>query len=94
MAQATTVTLDAGVWTELTNADATAVTFQSVGSHEVKLKGTAGQLQPSNDLGAFVYPYPQGAVNIALADVFLGVPGVNRLWAKSSTGGAVVIHHA
>ena len=95
MAQATTVTLTPGDWTQLTNANATNVTFQNLSGVIIQIKATAGATPPSDATGALSYAHNQGERNVAITDLFLGVSGANRLYALGVGGNIkVAIQHA
>lgn len=94
MAQNTTTTLAAKTWTQLTNANVTAITFQNLGSSVLKVKGTNGANAPSDDTGSISYSKFQGERNVALTDLFPGVSGVNRVYVYSAEGGNVAVSHA
>lgn len=91
---AKTVDVVAGSWTELTDTNVTSITFQNIGQSFILVKGTVGSSAPANASGAFRYNPGQGEVNVGLADMFLGVPGANRLFAYCDSAGKVVVHHA
>ena len=91
---AKTVDVVAGSWTELTDTNVTSITFQNIGSSFILLNGAAGSVAPADASGAFRYNPGQGEVNVRLADMFLGVAGVNRVFAYCDSAGKVVVHHA
>ena len=94
MAQQTTVAIPAGVWTQITDADATAVAFQNASGYAILIKGTAGATAPTNKAGAYIYNPGQGE-RATIADLFPGIAGANRLWALAEGfNGAVVVSHA
>lgn len=93
MARNDTVTLTAATWTQLTNADATAVTFSNLGEYDVLIKGTADATQPTDSEGAFTLAPAQGLKNQLLTELFPGLTAV-RLWAYSKEAVDVSIHHA
>jgi hypothetical protein len=69
-------------WTMLTDADATAVTFQNSGGATMLVEATAGTTAPATTAGAYSYAPGEGeASNVTLAVLFPGVSGANRLWA-------------
>lgn len=94
MAQNTTKNLPSEAWTQLTDANITSVTFQNISTRFIFVKGTVGATAPTDLAGAIRYNPGQGERNIALSDLFPGVSGVNRLYAYSPDGAAVVISHA
>jgi hypothetical protein len=94
MAQNTTVTLTAGTWTQLTNANVTAITFQNTSSHHMFVAGTVGASAPSSTSGAIRYNPGQGEKNAALTDLFPGTSGANRVYAYSVNALDVMVSHA
>lgn len=94
MAQNTTKTLAAATWTQLTDADITAITFQNISGNFVLVKGTVGAVAPTNITGAIRYNPGQGERNVALSDLFPGVSGANRVYAYAQDGAQVVVSHA
>lgn len=90
MARNTTVTLVPDVWTELTDADVASVTVQSKAADYIEVTGTSGAA-PSG--GGSIRLSPNMAIiNRDLADLWPGVPGVVRVWARGK--GEVLISHA
>lgn len=83
MAQQTTLDIPANDSKEITNADATELTFQNVGESVLWLIGTVGSNKPANNDGGYRYLPGQGELKVVLAELFLGVPGVNRVWVYS-----------
>lgn len=96
-AQMETILLLADAWTEITNGDATAVRAQVL-SGEVMFKATVGQVQPTNVKGALFYTAGNGFdASVTLANLFPGVSGANRLYARPSGPGVtstVSVSHA
>lgn len=94
MAQLTTVSAAAATWTEITNADATALTFQNQAGINMLLKGTTGSA-PTDTLGAIVYPPFTGERKVTITDLFPEPTGVDRLWVYFVDGpGSVMVSHA
>lgn len=94
MAQNTTLTVPAGTWTQLTDADVARITFQNVGSNHVLIKATIGASTPTNFTGAVRYNPGQGERNVLLTDLFPGLVGGNRVYAYSPDATQVVVSHA
>lgn len=82
-------------WTQLTNADATAVTFLNMTGDDIIIMGTSSATAPTGYDGP-QYPRMTGERNVYLSDMFPGVTGVVRLWARctSLASGAVFVSHA
>ena len=95
------VTCPPGVWTELTNSDATAITFQVLAG-AVKVRVTAGATPPA--LAAAGYPYyaraadrssNSGEMRVTIA-TFTTSAGANRVYAQPINGrpAVVIVDHA
>lgn len=93
MAQGTK-TVTANEWIQVTDGNATAITFQGRCASDYIVKGTVGATMPTDDLGALFYRSGEGEANIPLADLFPGLTGVNRLWAKFGSNGTIAYGHA
>jgi hypothetical protein len=95
MAQNTTITAVANEWTQLTNADVTAITFQVMPSgFYVYIKATTDTTAPTDLSGAIKYSPGQGERNVDLADLFPGIAGANRVWAYARENASVMVSHA
>jgi hypothetical protein len=95
MPQNTTIALPQRVWTQLTDANVTAITFQNLGATaEIFVKATANTTAPTDQTGAMRYGPGQGERNVLLADLFPGVTGAARLWAYAPSGVSVLVSHA
>lgn len=94
MAQNTTKSVAAAAWTQLTDANITAITFQNISGNFVLIKGTVGATAPTTADGAIRYNPGQGERNALLTDLFPGLSGVNRLYAWAQDGAQVVVSHA
>jgi len=82
-------------WTMVTDADVTAITFQNVNGYAIQVTGTNGTTAPTAT-GGVVYNPGQGERAVAMADLFPGVSGANRLWARvpGIAAGLVFVSHA
>lgn len=94
MPQNTTITVPRETWTLLTDADITSITFQNTSSNHIVIKATTDTTAPTSTAGGFRYNPGQGERNIAMADLFPGLAGADRLWAYAPDGGIVVVSHA
>lgn len=95
MPQMTTVSLPSSTWTQITNANATSITFQNLGDGVIVIKGTVGAVAPSDATGGIQYLPGQGEINVTLADLFPGVSGANRIYAYAQRStGSVSVNHA
>ena len=82
-------------WLMVTDADVTTVTFQNITQGGMLIAATVGATAPTSDDGAISYGAAQGERNAALADLFPGVSGANRLWARiAGSSGTLFISHA
>lgn len=94
MAQNDTITAATDVWTELTDANATNITFLVTGppGATVYVKATAGapSLTDGDVDGAIPYKTGQGERNVAIASLFPGISGANRLSVHPVGGFATV----
>lgn len=82
-------------WAELTDANVTAITFQNVSAMPITVTATNGTTPPAADAGGLTYAAGQGESNRMLAELFPGVSGANRVWARSSNGTQqVFVSHA
>jgi hypothetical protein len=93
MAQNTNIYLTPGVWTELTDASVSSITFQNRTAYPMLVKGTAGTSAPTNDEGAIRYNAGQGELNTLMIDLFPGISAV-RVWAFSEKSNTVMVSHA
>jgi hypothetical protein len=93
MAQNTTIILTPGVWTQLTDADVSSITFQNRTAYPMLVKGTADATAPKTDEGAIRYNPGQGEINALMIDLFPGISAV-RLWALSNEANDVMVSHA
>jgi hypothetical protein len=94
MAQNTTYSLTTA-WTLISDVDVTSVTFQNLTQGGMFLAGTAGTGAPTAGIQTLSYGAGQGERNVAVADLFPGVAGVNRLWARVQNGtGTVFVSNA
>ena len=95
------VTCPVGVWTELTNGDVTAITFQ-VQSGSVKVRATTGSAPSSlSDPGYVYHAHPsdrqteEGELNVAISDL-TATAGADRVFATPIGGrrAIVIVDHA
>ena len=80
-------------WTQITDADVTAITFQNRGKGHVFVVGTDGTT-PTGYTG-FRYNPGQGERNTALSDLYPG-GSATRVWVYAPTayGAEVFVSHA
>lgn len=84
MPQNTTVPVGTS-WVQLTDANVTEITLQNIGSSAVYVQATVGATAPgANDFGILYRP-GEGESKRLLADLFPGVSGANRVYAKSAS---------
>lgn len=93
MARNTDIAVVPGSWTQVTDADAAAITLQVRGA-PVLVKATVGAVAPTTDEGAFLLEDGEGLSGY-LADYWRGVTGANRVYAKAQNfASAVIVSHA
>lgn len=73
-------------WTQITDGDVTAITFQNVSSQPIFVRATAGNTPPTAGDPGLMYSGGQGEVNRLLADLFPGTTTPRRVWARATTG--------
>jgi len=75
-------------WTQLTSGDVTAITIGHRGSQEVEILGTVGATPPANISGASGILLERGVavLNRTMLDLFPGVSGANRVYARIAGG--------
>lgn len=95
MAQHTTTSYAADTWTQLTDADVTAITFQNRGPVSILVAVTATASAPTDLLGAVRYTKNQGEVGIVLSDLAPGVASGARVYVYPEGGlASVFVSHA
>ena len=95
MPQNATVTVPAGTWTQITNANVTALRVQNLNGFPIKIKATAGAVAPTDAAGAItLLPHAAIAADLTLAQLFPGVSGANRVYAFSDAPALVSVSHA
>ena len=84
MAQNIDVECSADAWTELTNADVSAMRIQNEGPQSIVVMATTGTSAPaSEDGGVRLRADSIIAANVDLADLFPGVTPGYRVWAMA-----------
>jgi hypothetical protein len=68
-------------WSQITANDISDITFQNTGGRPVVIQGTNGTTAPTADAG-LVYQPGEGEASRALSEMFPGITGVNRVWAR------------
>lgn len=82
-------------WQMITDANVTEITFQAIGNTPVLIFGTNGTTPPAQGEYGLTYRPGQGEAKRAVADLFPGVSGVNRIWARTEVGTAeIFVSHA
>lgn len=94
MAQNTTKTLTAETWTQLTDADISAITFQNRSQYDVLITVQNGATAPTTFDDAIKYGPGQGERAVSLADLAPGVTTPNRVFAWSRVAAEVFVSHA
>jgi hypothetical protein len=88
-----TVTLAPNVWTELTSADATAVTVSNTSGLIARLSVTSGPAPSDPDNHGFALPVGATLVNTKLSELSPGNHSGVRLWARASGHADIWIDH-
>ena len=100
MARNDTIIVPTRVWTQLTNADVAALSFQVLGDTPVQIAATVGAVVPAAGPGGaesarLFWPGDMLFATAFLADLWPGLPGANRVWAwAEGSGGRVAVSHA
>lgn len=94
MAQNATITLTAGTWTQLTDADISSITFQNRSEYDVFVTVQNGTTAPTTFDDAIKYGPGQGERNATLSDLAPGVTSPNRVFAWSKVAADVFVSHA
>lgn len=95
-----TITIPPRVWTQLTNADVSAVSFQVLGNNPVSIAATAGAVAPAAGPGGtesarVFWTGDHIPATVFLSDLWPGLAGANRLWAwAEGDGGKIAVSHA
>jgi len=76
-----TLLLNVDEWAEITTADVTNITFQNLTECDLLVQATVGG-EPTSTDGSIVYGHNEGERNVALSDLFPGVSGAVRVWAR------------
>lgn len=98
MPQNATISLPAGQWTQITNADVSAIRVQSLApltSQPVWIKATAGAVAPTSRDGAIrLLPNQAIGADMLIGSLFPGVSGANRVYAIADDQIDVSVSHA
>lgn len=95
MPQNTTALVPAGVWTQLTDDNVSAIAIQNQSGHILRLQATNGLTAPTGFGGAIdLLPYANFTAAHLLSELWPGVPGANRVWAWSTVAANVRVSHA
>ena len=82
-----------GVWTQLTNSDAMAITFQTQGG-AAYVRYTVGAVPPSNTLQGYLYGEGQGE-RLAAISALTPLLGANRVYAMAASAACrMLVDHA
>lgn len=95
MARNDDVDCAADVWTQLTSGNVSAIRVGSDVKHIVKLQATLGTTEPSSDAGSVHLPVGSTlAADLTLAQLWPGIDGANRVWAKPDGAVTLSVSHA
>jgi hypothetical protein len=93
MAQPDTIEIPPGAWTLITDTDAARIMFQNVGGAPIYVQGSVGVTPPAALDGGWLYHPGFGQPLASLADLFPGISGANRVWARAVVTSAVEVQH-
>ena len=97
MARNDNVEIPPAVWTQLTNANASAIRVQQVSgtSMILALQATNGSTAPTTQVGVIVLTAGNVlAADMTIAQLWPGVDGANRVWAFANTASVASVSHA
>lgn len=95
MARHDTFTVPVGIWTQLTDANATAVRVQNKSGGTLQMLATNGAVAPADMKGSLDLEVGQTlAADLTLAQLWPGVAGANRLWGWAERVTLVSVSHA
>lgn len=98
MPQNTTITLVPDAWTQLTNANVSAIRVQNLASPtsaHVWIMATAGEVAPTSLNGAIrLLPNQAIGADLILGNLFPGVTNPTRVYAYSADAVQVSVSHA
>jgi len=97
MARNNNVDIPLATWTQLTNANASAIRVQQVSgtSGLLMLQSTNGVTAPTTLVGVIVLKSGDVlAADLTIAQLWPGVAGANRVWAFASTASVASVSHA
>lgn len=80
MAHLATVSADAATWTQITDADATSITFQNRSEYDCYIAVTTDETEPTDLSTAVKYGPGQGENSLTLSTAFDGTSGADRVW--------------
>jgi len=90
-----TISCPAATWTQVTDANVTALRVTNVSGHQVWLQGAAGAVAPTTLRGAVpLLPYLTWAADLTVADMFPGISGANRVYVYAEVAAQVSVSHA
>jgi len=95
MARNNNVDIPLATWTQLTNANASAIRVQSVSATEMMLQATNGVTAPTTLVGVIVLTGGNVlAADLTIAQLWPGVAGANRVWAFANAVSVASVSHA
>jgi hypothetical protein len=90
-----TVAVPANTWTQLTTADASAITFQNTSQYTIMVKATTDATTPTTQTDVLIYGPGEGETNLTMANKWLGLTSPDRLWAYcQGKPASVFVSHA
>lgn len=84
-----TIELTEDDWTQITNADVTAITFQVI-KHKAFIRFTTDTTKPTEAHG-ILYCENEGELNKNISDL-TNLTGADRVWAKPASGKVTLVY--
>lgn len=82
-------------WIQITDDNVAAITFQVTGENAVFIAGTVGAGAEPVEPDGLIYGPTRGEAGRPMTELFPGVPGANRIWARQvSAPSKVFVSHA
>ena len=94
MARHATPRIEADTWTQLTDANVTAITFQNLAVTGVHIMATVGAVAPTNFAGAVFYAGGHGEYALPLADLAPGLAATRVYCYSPGKAANVAVSHA
>lgn len=93
MPQNRTITVTAGQWTQITDANVTEITFVNQGGLPILVNATVDGNPPS-EIDGMKFPSREGVASMEISKMFPGVPAAARVWVWARQAQDVFVSHA